>query len=637
MKPVFFFLLVLLLTPAAPCAADDDLQACHAELRRALRSGNTDSLAYAYCHLGEYYAYRDADSARHYCLQGLEHADHGRPEPYLILLNNLAETYVIAGDLPTCIRLFRQADVEARRLRYDEEGFRPSVLTSMGVAYRRMEMPDSALWCYDAALSLLGGEDTRDEEAHLLTSIAVLYANTSRLDEAEQYARRAMQAADRCDDMDMVMYAYTTAGTIFALNGKNGEATRAIHPALAKARAQGKPRFELKAITYLLSMFYRMGNTDSIDHYMKEAEKVVPRMPSMSAEVQGYRETLSEILTKMGRYRESLALQRQQLAGADVNAQTPIDRLYMQMARNYHGLGDARRAMECCERAYALADSLHASDVETRLSEFSVKYETKEKELEIARLNERQLQQQARTMKWAIAAIVLLAVLLFAVLAYLFRRRRLKKEEELKVARSYIEGLERERGRLAKDLHDGVCNDLLGIGMQLQCLPQTDESRRLLALMEQVRGDVRNISHELMPPKFRHATLDETVEAYIERFALPEGMEITFTKKHDGREWAEVPSQVAYEVYRVLQELLSNIVKHSGATQVSVHLALTPSSLALQIQDNGKPYKQASEGGIGLSTIEERAKAVGGRFSTSMHDDRQSRLFEVPLTGSNNG
>ena len=127
MKPVFFFLLVLLLTPAAPCAADDDLQACHAELRRALRSGNADSLAYAYCHLGEYYAYRDADSARHYCLQGLEHADHGRPEPYLILLNNLAETYVIAGDLPTCIRLFRQADVEARRLRYDEEGFRREV------------------------------------------------------------------------------------------------------------------------------------------------------------------------------------------------------------------------------------------------------------------------------------------------------------------------------------------------------------------------------------------------------------------------------------------------------------------------------------------------------------------------------
>ena len=633
MKRIFFFCLPLLLGLLPVHADDGELGTYRDELARALRSGNDDSLAYAYCHMGEYYAYRDVDSARHYGLLGLDHADRERPEPYLILLNNLAETYVVGGDLKTGIPLFRKADAEALRLHYDEQGYRASVLTSLGVAYRRMEMPDSALWCYDKALSLLDGEDTSDEEAHLLTSIAVLYANTSRPEEAEQYARRAMQAADRCDDMDMVMYAYTTAGTIFALRGKNTEAARAIHPALAKARRQGKPRFELKAITYLLSMFHRMGNEDSINHYMREAEKVLPKMPAMSAEAQGYRETLSEILTRMGRYRESLSLQRMQLAGGEVNAQTPMDRLYMQMARNYHGLGDTRRAADCYERAYALADSLHACDVEARLSEFSVKYETKEKELEIARLREHQLQQQARTMKWAIAAIVSLAVLLFAGLANLLRRRRLKKEEELKVARSYIEGLERERGRLAKDLHDGVCNDLLGIGMQLQCLPQTDESRRILALMEQVRGDVRSISHELMPPQFRHASLAEAVEAYIGHFPLPEGMEASCHKENSGREWTDIPHRVAYEVYRVLQEILANIVKHSGATQVSVRLVLGPSSLSLQVQDNGKPYGQAAGGGIGLSTIEERAKAVGGRFSTHASGGGQSRIFEVPLPG----
>ena len=633
MKHAFFFFLLLCFCIPSLHAADDELRTYRDELARALRSGNADSLAYAYCHIGEYYAYRDVDSTRHYCLLGLEHVGHERPEPYLILLNNLAESYVVGGELESAISLFREADAEALRLHYDEQGYRASVLTSLGVAYRRMELPDSALWCYNTALSLLGGEDTYDEEAHLLTSIAVLYANTSRLEEAEQYARRATQAADRCDDMDMVMYAYSTAGTIFALRSKNDEAARTIHPALAKARAQGKPRFELKAITYLLSMFHRMGNEDSINYYMHEAEQVLPQMPAMSAEVQGYRETLSEILTKMGRYRESLALQRLQLAGAEVNAQTSVDRLYLQMARNYQGLGDARQAARCYERAYALADSLHASDVETRLSEFSVQYETKEKELEIARLRERQLQQQARTIKWAIAAVVSLSVLLFAVLIYLFRRRRLKKEEELKVARSYIEGLERERGRLAKDLHDGVCNDLLGIGMQLQCLSRSEESRRLLALLEQVRSDVRSISHELMPPKFRHTTLDETVEAYIEHLALPGSRKITFVKENDGRAWTEIPHEVAYEVYRVLQELLSNIVKHSGATQVSVRLALSPSTLTLQVQDNGQPYEQALGNGIGLSTIEERAKAVGGRFTLSTQDGRQSRLFEVPLSG----
>ena len=70
------------------------------------------------------------------------------------------------------------------------------------------------------------------------------------------------------------------------------------------------------------------------------------------------------------------------------------------------------------------------------------------------------------------------------------RRRRQKKEEELKLAQRYIEGLERERRRLAKDLHDGVCNDLLGIGMQLQCLPPTEQGKaEVKAMLEKVRQD----------------------------------------------------------------------------------------------------------------------------------------------------
>ena len=62
-------------------------------------------------------------------------------------------------------------------------------------------------------------------------------------------------------------------------------------------------------------------------------------------------------------------------------------------------------------------------------------------------------------------AVTAVGVVVLLVIWYELRRRRQKKEEELKLAQRYIEGLERERRRLAKDLHDGVCNDLLGIGM----------------------------------------------------------------------------------------------------------------------------------------------------------------------------
>lgn len=188
--------------------------------------------------------------------------------------------------------------------------------------------------------------------------------------------------------------------------------------------------------------------------------------------------------------------------------------------------------MEYYAKAYHTADSLHKAEVETELSELSIKYENQEKELEIARLTQQHLEQKAKTMQWSVAAVAASSAFLLLAAYYVFRRKRIRKEEELKLAQSYIDGLERERTRLAKDLHDGVCNDLLGIGMNMQYMQPTDESKReILALLEQVRSDVRCISHELMPPKFQVTTLAETVEAYVEGLALPASVQLAFSKE----------------------------------------------------------------------------------------------------------
>jgi two-component system NarL family sensor kinase len=218
---------------------------------------------------------------------------------------------------------------------------------------------------------------------------------------------------------------------------------------------------------------------------------------------------------------------------------------------------------------------------------------------------------------------------------YVFRRKRIRKEEELKLAQSYIDGLERERTRLAKDLHDGVCNDLLGIGMNMQYMQPTDESKReILALLEQVRSDVRCISHELMPPKFQVTTLAETVEAYVEGLALPASVQLAFSKENEEIQWSQVPEEVSYEVYRIMQELLSNILKHSGATEIDVTLTLKRKLLTLQISNNGKNYcgDEVRGKGIGLTTIQERAKAVGGLFTTDIQDGSQKFRLEISLS-----
>ena len=620
-------------------ASENELEACRSGLERALASGDADSLATAYCRLGEYYAYRDADSARYYCGKGLEYADRSTSEPYLALLNDLADAYISSGELEEGIRQLRLAYAEAGRLDYGAE-YRASVLTSMGVAYRLREMPDSALHCYNQALDVLQGREMYDEETHLLTSIAVLYANTSRLEEAEQYAGRALQAADRCDDIDMMFYAYTTAGSICVLQGKNDEASRLIHPILDKARLQQKPRMVLKCLTFMLAMFQRTGQRDSIDYYMPQAEELVPGIPPGSTEVVGYRETLYMILSGMGRYRESLRIQQELLAGTDMNQLGPVDRLYLYMARNYQALHEGDEAARYYELAYAASDSLHAADVEAQLSELTVKYETQEKELEIARLAGLQSAQRARLMQWITVAALLFFLLLAFAGWFFYRRRRIRREEELKMARRYIDGLESERARLAKDLHDGVCNDLLGIGMQMQCLPPTADRERLLELVEQVRGEVRGISHELMPPQFRHTALDEMVSDYLERSSGK--AHVSFHKSCEaGADWRDIPEEVAYEVYRILQELFSNIVRHAGAMRIDIGLQLTPSVLSLLLTDDGTPFSpsssDASGHGIGLKTVHERVKALKGSLQISAGEGRQTFRLEVPLCEGSKG
>ena len=104
----------------------------------------------------------------------------------------------------------------------------------------------------------------------------------------------------------------------------------------------------------------------------------------------------------------------------------------------------------------------------------------------------RSLRNRAALQLWIIIAVVLIAVLAGVVLTVVFRRRHQNKVEELRLAQKYIDGLEKERARVARDLHDGVCNDLLGIGMQLSAMgPDSPEREEVLSMLEGLRSEGR--------------------------------------------------------------------------------------------------------------------------------------------------
>ena len=501
-------------------------------------------------------------------------------------------------------------------------------------------MMDSTLYYYNRAWDIIQDKTSPaavSEKTRLLTSMAILLTFMGRDEESMQYADRAMQMAEHDTDMEMVMYAATNAGGIYARNRQFDKGTEALRTAMAKAGESGLPDKQLSALTMIVTLHKLSGQRDSVDYYMARAEKFAEQLPPESVAVLGFRETQAQVLRDMGRYAESNAIFRKLLSAAGENSSVREDTGWLNIARNYADMGQWSNAADSYEKAYFAVDSFYNADITAQISEWSAKYGAAEKELEISRLEQESLRNRAALQLWIIIAVVLVAVLAGVVLTVVFRRRHQKKVEELRLAQKYIDGLEKERARVARDLHDGVCNDLLGIGMQLSAMgPDSPEREEVLSMLEGLRSEVRTISHDMMPPQFNLSDIEEVMEMYTERFRSQTSAGIEFNASLEGsRTWQQVPERIAYEVYRIFQEQMGNIIRHSGATRIEAALKLTDTVLSLTISNDGRAFDPApSREGIGLTVMSERAKAIGAVISGSASGEMQVFRLDVPLPSS---
>ena len=184
--------------------------------------------------------------------------------------------------------------------------------------------------------------------------------------------------------------------------------------------------------------------------------------------------------------------------------------------------------------------------------------------------------------------------------------------------------LERERSRIAKELHAGAGQPLAGIKIHLEILNEVTESiqdaakldyarltiQRLQTLAEQALGQVRAVSHRLHPPEWQEMTVHEAMAWLLES----SGMASTLKLRRNFPPLPEEPShEVKVQIYRCTQECISNIARHSGATEASISLVDDGGRLILSVTDNGQGFDSgARKAGIGLRAIHENAVSVGG-------------------------
>ena len=511
-----------------------------------------------------------------------------------------------------------EANIRFRRLLKEAErvGDREQqmyIASALGGTSSRRRLPDSAIFFYSKALDFAVELEDKSMEANITSNIAVLYANQGRQEEAFSFIEHSITSARESEDPDDLIFALETKGVLEMTAERLDEALITTKECLDRALdypdddPDAKARFVVRSATAQLGVLIRVdGKESETRDCIRLANQYLSRIPAGSIEYQGYRETLGQVDVTIGNYPEAAEIFEERLALKENRA--GADHYYRKwLARAYAGLHRWEDAYKMMERGYFELDSLSLQDIQTQLSEFSVKYEMQQKELEIAQLKKEEAERKA-LVAGLLAGLVLLAS---GLVVLLLLRKRQKAQAELSRAKEYIDGLESERSRLAKELHDGIANDLLGLEMTLRCKgPELQETAEDIAGL---RENVRRISHNLIPPQLEYTDLNELLEETLQRFRLDSVRIIYDADPPKG--WDDLPTETALGLYRATQELVGNALRHSGADTIRVNLARNGSQLKLSVSDNGTPAESApGKGGIGSRTLEERMRLLGAQL-----------------------
>jgi signal transduction histidine kinase len=355
---------------------------------------------------------------------------------------------------------------------------------------------------------------------------------------------------------------------------------------------------------------------------------------------------LSSLYAKIGKTQDGIATATKALQIAkenEIDAKLPM--IYTALADNYEAEKDFQKAAEVYKKLDALKDSMYADANPKALAEMQAKYETEKKERTIE-----QQQVRIRTQNFLFAGIVILVVLSGLLIYSLYKRYRLRQETHLKTelmkqqehaAKAVIEAEEEERQRIAKDLHDGVGQMMSAAKMNLSALEsevqfsdqeQKNSLDKIIQLVDESCKEVRQVSHNMMPNVLMKKNLAAAIADFIDKLDKKKLQVHLYTERLEDR----LDSGVETVLYRVIQESVNNVIRHSGATELDISITRDKEGIHATIEDNGSGFdindKEKREG-IGLKNITTRVEYLKGTVDFDSAPGRGTvvGLF-IPLT-----
>lgn len=293
------------------------------------------------------------------------------------------------------------------------------------------------------------------------------------------------------------------------------------------------------------------------------------------------------------------------------------------------------------------------------IKELEIQYETLEKEKAITSLQEDTLLKEAelkrqKTIKNAFLIGFLIILIPIIALLYVYYQKiqtqselsqkqeeintqkvhSLVQEQELNLIKASLDGQDEERKRIAQELHDSIGGNLAGIKLQLSSLTKGAEGfKTITTQIDETYQLVRDISHTLIPKKFQKNIFTDLVKEYTQSISKTTAISVNFYP-HPKAEINTIDEKIKVELFKILQELMTNTLKHAEAGNIDIHLNLIEKELSLLFEDNGKgfdPSKTAE--GIGLQNIKSRIINLKGTIHIDSAENRGTVMsIDIPIS-----
>lgn len=597
------------------------------------------------------FAYRrkDPDSALYFGGRALALARKLRyPKGEAQALNDIAIIHIdrsAFGEADSNLR----AALRIRRRIGDEEGA-GAVHNKLGNLYQAQLRLEEALEENRRALAIFEKLDQRAKSAIILSNIAILEFNLGQHEAALKDHRTAASVRAELGDGAGLAISHGNMANVLLALGDTAEALDLLQRAATYFREHDLDLEYAVQVNNEAGVRLHRGEVHRAAALYSEALAIRERAGDRKA-IASSLIGLADANARSGRTVEARRMAFRALDIArEVGATSEQMQAYRTLARIHARLGQADSTLVYHERFAALRDSVFSVENGRRISDLQARLgiERKEQELQQQRadINEKnlaiaELDQRAERRRYLLilAAFGIGAV---GLLALFMIQRQKRKAEALRNAsviaerelglKALVHRTDAERKRIASELHDGVGQLLTGLKYRLQAVVGEDARlQAALALADEAGREVRGIAHSMMPRALEETGLVPALTDMFERSLSVPGLEHTF--EHHGMD-RRFPTAVETGIYRIAQEVVSNVLKHAHARLVDVQLLVNQGAIVLIMEDDGVGLDPARVGqGLGLRNLQDRARTMNGNIDLSAREGGGTVVtLRVPLS-----